>query len=140
GSRGTPRARAHPGIAGWMKKAFAAKLPDGSAALSEGGEGQGLSLAAFSRAPGTIPATVAPPRGPVTSLQEPLVAAMAPAQAPATRVASAAPQSEGFFSNLARRVGLGGSADTTASAPPIPAKPKIIEAKRNEPPRSEASA
>jgi hypothetical protein len=68
---------------------------------------------------------------------------MAPAQAPATRVASAAPtaQSEGFFSSLARRVGLGGSADTTASAPPpIPAKPKVIEAKRSEPPRLETSA
>jgi len=68
---------------------------------------------------------------------------MAPAQAPATRVASAAPtaQSEGFFSSLARRGGaLGGSADTTASAQPILAKPKVIEAKRNEPPRPEASA
>ena len=139
-SRGMPVARANPGIDGGMNKVFAAKLPDGSTGLSEGGEGQGLSLAAFSRAPGTIPATVNPPRGPVTSPQEPLVASMAPAQAPATRVASAAPQSEGFFSSLARRVGLGGSADTTASAQPIPAKPKIIEAKRNEPPRSEASA
>jgi len=126
-----------------MNKVFAAKLPVGSTGLSEGGEGQGLSLAALSRAPGTIPATVNPPRGPVTSPQEPLMASMAPAQAPApaTRVASAAPnaQSEGFFSSLARRVGLGGSADTTASAQPIPAKPKVIEAKRNEPPRSEAS-
>jgi murein L,D-transpeptidase YafK len=139
-SRGTPVARANPGIDGGMNKVFAAKLPDGSTGLSEGGEGQGLSLAAFTRAPGTIPATVNPPRGPVTSPQEPLVASMAPAQAPATRVASAAPQSEGFFSSLARRVGLGSSADTTASAQPIPAKPKVIEAKRNEPPRSEAAA
>jgi len=141
-SRGTPVARLNPGIDGGMNKVFAAKLPDGSTGLSEGGEGQGLSLAAFTRAPGTIPATVNPPRGPVTSPQEPLVASMAPAQAPATRVASAAPtaQSEGFFSSLARRVGLGGSADTTASAQPIPAKPKVIEAKRSEPPRLETSA
>jgi hypothetical protein len=67
---------------------------------------------------------------------------MAPAQAsgPTTRVASAAPnaQSDGFFSNLARKVGLGGT-DTTATAQPVPAKPKLIEAKRNEP-RPEASA
>ena len=69
---------------------------------------------------------------------------MGPAQAPApaTRVASAAPaQSDGFFSSLARKVGLG-SADTTASAPPPPpaAKPKVIEAKRTEPtPRPEAA-
>jgi murein L,D-transpeptidase YafK len=142
-SRGTPVARANTGIDGGMNRVFASKLPDGSTGLSEGGEGQGLSLAALSRAPGTIPATVNPPRGPVTSPQEPLVASMAPtaAPAPATRVASAAPnaQSDGFFSSLARRVGLGGSADTTASAQPIPAKPKVIEAKRNEPPRSEAS-
>jgi hypothetical protein len=68
---------------------------------------------------------------------------MAPAQAPtpATRVASAVPnaQSDGFFSSLARKVGLGG-ADTTATAQPIPAKPKVIEAKRNPPPRPETSA
>src|ERR1700694_335957 len=143
-SKGTPVARANPGIDGGMNKVFAAKLPDGSTGLSEGGEGQSLSLAALSRAPGTIPATVTPPHGPVTSPQEPLVASMAPAPtlAPATRVASAAPnaQSDGFFSNLARKVGLGSAADTTASAQPIPAKPKVIEAKRNEPPRPESSA
>jgi murein L,D-transpeptidase YafK len=142
-SRGTPVARANPGIDGGMNKVFAAKLPDGSTGLSEGGEGQGLSLV-LARAPGTIPSTVNPPRGPVTSPQEPLVASMAPAQAPAaaTRVASAAPnvQSDGLFSNLARKMGLGGAAaDTTASAQPIPAKPKVIEAKRNEPSRPEAS-
>src|ERR1700686_1580083 len=117
-SKGPPVARINTGIDGGMNKVFAARLPDGSTGLSEGGEGQGLSLAAFSRAPGTIPATVNPPHGPVTSPQEPLMASMAPAQAlaPATRVASAAPsgQSDGFFSSLARRAGLGGSADTTA--------------------------
>src|SRR6202171_3931113 len=143
-SRGTPVARINTGIDGGMNRVFAAKLPDGSTGLSEGGEGQGLSLVALSRAPGTIPSTVNPPRGPVTSPQEPLVASMAPAPtlAPATRVASAAPnaQSDGFFNNLARQVGLGGAADTPASAQPIPAKPKVIEAKRNEPPRSDASA
>jgi hypothetical protein len=144
-SRGTPVARANPGIDGGMNKVFAAKLPDGSTGLSEGGEGQALSLV-LARAPGTIPSTVNPPRGPVTSPQEPLVASMAPAQAaPAatTRVASAAPnaQSDSLFSSLARKMGLGGAAaDTTASAQPIPAKPKVIEAKRNEPSRPEASA
>jgi hypothetical protein len=65
---------------------------------------------------------------------------MGPAQAPApaTRVASAAPaQSDGFFSSLAKKVGLG-TADTTASAPPPspPAKPKGTEIK---PPRPEAT-
>ena len=142
-SRGTPVARANTGIDGGMNRVFAAKLPDGSTGLSEGGDGQGLSLAALTRAPGTIPAHVNPPRGPVTAPEEPLAASLAPAPAAATtRVASAAPneKSEGFFSSLARKVGLGGAADTTATAQPVPAKPKVIEAKRHEPPpRAEAS-
>src|ERR1700676_206575 len=125
-SRGTPMARTNTGIDGGMNKVFAAKLQDGSTGLSEGGEGQGLSLV-LARAPGTIPSTVNPPRGPVTSPDEPLVASMAPAQAatPAARVASAAPaaQSDGFFSSLARKVGLGGAADTTATTQPVPVKP-----------------
>jgi murein L,D-transpeptidase YafK len=143
-AKGTPVARLNTGIDGGMNKVFAARVPNGSTGLSEGGEGQGLSLLTMARAPGTIPATVNPPHGPVTSPDEPLVASMAPSSAPAaaaappTRVASAAPsntQSDGggFFSNLARKVGLSGAvaADTTASAQPapVPAKPKIIEAK-----------
>ena len=57
-------------------------------------------------------------------------------------MASAAPnaQSDGFFSNLARKIGFGGAADTTASAQPIPAKPKVIEARRNEPAPKTAAA
>src|ERR1700710_2101727 len=55
GARGTPVARINTGIDGGMNKVFAAKLQDGSTGLSEGGEGQGLSLLAMSRAPGTIP-------------------------------------------------------------------------------------
>ena len=142
-AKGTAVARSNTGIDGGMNRVFASKLPDGSTGLSEGGDGQGLSLVALSRAPGTIPSHVNPPRGPVTSPEEPLAASMAPAQAPtpATRVASAVPnaQSDGFFSNLARKVGLGG-ADTTATAQPIPVKPKVIEAKRNPPPRPETPA
>ena len=145
-AKGTPVARINTGIDGGMNKVFAAKLPDGNTGLSEGGDGQGLSLLALSRAPGTIPPTVNPPRGPVTSPEEPLVASMAPAHAaaPSTRMASAAPNASsdgGFFSSLARKVGLGGAAaDTTASAQPIPpAKPKVIEARRNEPPHPEAA-
>lgn len=143
-SRGTPVARINTGIDGGMNRVFAARVPDGSTGLSEGGDGQGLSLAALTRAPGTIPAHVNPPRGSVSAPDEPLavsMAAQAPA-APATRVASAAPseKSDSFLSSLARKVGLG-SADTTSSAPPpVPAKPKVIEAKRHEPaPRIEAS-
>lgn len=142
-AKGTPVVRMNTGIDGGMHKVFAAKLPDASTGLSEGGEGQSLSLLALSRAPGTIPPTVNPPHGPVTSPQEPFVASVAPAPAPAAKLASASPpnaQSDGFFSNLARKVGFGGN-ETTASAQPIPSKPKVIEAKRHEPPsRPNASA
>src|ERR1700686_4552193 len=88
-AQGTPVARINTGIDGGMNKVFASKLPDGSTGLSEGGDGQGLSLLALSRAPGTIPPHVNPPHGPVTSPDEPLAASLAPAQAPspATRVA-----------------------------------------------------
>jgi murein L,D-transpeptidase YafK len=138
-ARGTPVAQTNTGIDGGMNRVFAARVPAGSTGLSEGGDMQGLALLTMARAPGTIPSTVNPPRGSVSSPQEPLIASMGPAQAPApaTRMASAAPaQSDGFFSSLARKVGLG-SADTTASAPPPPppAKPKAVEAKRNEPPQ-----
>ena len=143
-ANGTPVARLNTGIDGGMNKVFASKLQNGSTGLSEGGDGQGLSLVMV-RAPGTIPPTVNPPHGPVTSPDEPLTASLAPVAAPATRVASAAPsqQEDGFFSSLARKVGLGG-ADTTATtgpATPAPAaKPKTVVAKRNDaPPRPEAS-
>ncbi|HEY3795678.1 MAG TPA: murein L,D-transpeptidase family protein [Bradyrhizobium sp.] len=130
-AKGTPMARLNTGIDGGMNKVFAAKLPDGNTGLSDGGAGQSLSLLALSRAPGTIPSHVNPPHPP--TLEEPAVAATAPS----TRMAAAAPSepSEGFFSSLARKVGFGGTADTTATAPPPApaAKPKVIAAKRTEP-------
>jgi hypothetical protein len=131
-----------------MNKIFAARVPDGNTGLSEGGDAQGLSLLSMARAPGTIPATVNPPRAPSDNLllgapEEPKIAVAATPAAGPTRVANAAPQSDGFFSNLARKVGIGGTADataTTASTPPPPAKPKVIEAKRTEPPQRPAAA
>jgi hypothetical protein len=125
-SKGTPVARLNTGIDGGMNKVFAAKLPGAETGLSESGEGQSLSLLALSRAPGTIPSHVNPPRNPLLASQEEPVVAVTPAAAPATRVASVAPEakSEGFFSSLARKVGLSG---TTSTA--VPAKPKVIEAK-----------
>ena len=142
-SKGIPVAKLNTGIDGGMNQIFASHVPGASTGLSEGGDGQGLSLMSVSRAPGTIPGTVNPPRAPwQQGTDEPVVAASSPAptaQAPATRVASAAPtaapqQSEGFFSSLARKVGIGGAtADTTASAPPQPAaaaKPKAAEANK----------
>src|ERR1700676_534199 len=152
-ARGTPVARVGTGIDGGMHKVFAAKLPGGNTGLSEGG--QGLALLTLEKAPGTIPSHVNIPRGPVTSPDDPFAASLATAASPeaATRVASAAPkaqsqntqsqdtqsqntQSEGFFSSLARKVGLGGSADTTATASQSAiAKPKVAEAR----PRPEAA-
>jgi hypothetical protein len=154
-ARGTPVAQMNTGIDGGMNKVFAARVPEGNTGLSEGGDSQGLSVLAMSRAPGTIPSTVNPPHAtasPSNNLlqgapEEPkLAAAPAPTAGP-TRVANAAPtaQNDGFFSSLARKVGIGGTADatattaTTTSAPP-PAKPKLSEAKRTDAlPRPEAS-
>ncbi len=137
-SHGTPVAKLNTGIDGGMNQVFASHVPGGSTGLSEGGDGQGLSLFAVTRAPGTIPGTVNPPRAPWQTQQgpEPVVASAPPQgqaapQGPGTRVASAAPaqqqQSEGFFASLGRKIGIGGAtADTTASAPPpaASAKPK----------------
>jgi hypothetical protein len=136
-AKGTPVAKLNTGIDGGMNQVFASKVPGASTGLSEGGDGgENLSLA-FSTMPGTIPGTVNPPRAPDDAAA---VVAAAPAAQPApvaapaqTRVASASPsgeKSEGFFASLARKVGIAG-ADTTASAapPPVPAKPKVAEAK-----------
>ena len=145
-ARGTPVARINTGIDGGMNRVFAAKLPGGNTGLSDGGSG--LALLTLDKAPGTIPQHVNPPHGPVTSPDEPLVASMAPSE-PVTRVASATPaaqttqpqsgQSEGFFSSFARKIGLGGTADTTATTPPpaaAPARPKLADAR----PRPEKSS
>ena len=147
-SKGTPVARINTGIDGGMNKVFAARVPDGNTGLSEGGDGQSLSLLALSRAPGTIPSHVNPPRAPSDNLllgapEEPKLAAVPAPPAPApTRVANAAPnaQNDGFFSSLARKIGLGGTTDATASTSPPPAKPKVIEAKRTEPPAAPKAA
>jgi len=126
-AKGTPVARANTGIDGGMNKVFAARVPDGNTGLSEGGDGQGLSLLALSPRAGHHPLHVNPPKAPVrqsadgcAGAAEACRQAPAPAPAPAappTRVANAAPAAEndGFFSNLARKVGLGGPADATAS-------------------------
>jgi murein L,D-transpeptidase YafK len=141
-SRGTPVARMNTGIDGGMNKIFAAKIPEGSTGLSEEAEGSTLQILAMSRAPGTIPGTVNPPKpnfgatAPAPQ-EEPVVAVAAPAAN--TRVATAQPaeKSGGFFSNLGRKMGMG-TADTTAtaSAPPAaaaapaaPAKPAVAVTK-----------
>jgi murein L,D-transpeptidase YafK len=138
--RGTPVAKLHTGIDGGMHQVFAARVPGGNTGLSEGD----AQISPFTPAPGTIPGTVNPPHEP--TMED--MAAAAPAASPApSRVAANTPasaaaasssstQSDGFFANLVRKVGLGGASDTTASA--ATAKPKMADAKRSEPPRPEA--
>lgn len=137
-SKGTPVARMNTGIDGGMNKIFAAKIPEGSTGLSEEAEGSTLQMLAMSRAPGTIPGTVNPPKPnfaatAAATQEEPVVAVAAPTAN--MRVATAQPaEKSGFFSGLARKMGLG-TADTTAtaSAPPpataAPAKPAVAAAK-----------
>ncbi|MBV9532055.1 MAG: hypothetical protein JO283_13540 [Bradyrhizobium sp.] len=140
-AKGTPVAKLNSGIDGGMNEVFAAHLPNGNTGLSDGGEGQALSLASSSRTPGTIPSTVNPPHAP--NADDAAAAVSAPA--PATRIASAAPgaQSEGFFTGLARKIGLSNAAaDTSASAPvaqSTPVKPKVAETRRSEPPKAVAA-
>jgi murein L,D-transpeptidase YafK len=149
-AKGIPVAQRRPDIDGGMNRIFAAKIPDASTGLSES-DGPGLQTASFSKLPGTIPPTVNPPRSAATPPASD-VATAAPVAAPATRVASATPdQSDGFFSSLARKVGLASNTDTTASAPPPAApttptkparastKPKVMEAKNGAPPKATES-
>ena len=73
-AKGTPVARINTGIDGGMNKVFAAKLPDGNTGLSEGGDSQSLQTLALSRAPGTIPSTVNPPKPNLAQPEEPAAA------------------------------------------------------------------
>jgi murein L,D-transpeptidase YafK len=135
-SKGTPMAQLNTGIDGGMHRVFAARVPNGNTGLSEAGPTPSM-FNPPERAPGTIPLDhVNPPRGSVTSPDEPLTASLSSSSS--TRVAAApSGESEGFFSSLARKFGSNASADTTAAVPPpTPAKPKIAEVK---PPRHEAS-
>ena len=142
-ARGTPVARINTGIDGGMNRVFAAKLPDGDTGLSEGGDGQSLSLSLRAR-PAPFRSTVNPPRGPVSSPDEPLAASMTPRRLPsacdAGRVRRAEAQSDGFFSAASpARSASAARADTTAScAAAVPAKPKA-RGQATKPPRPDAS-
>lgn len=134
-NRGTPSVVARKGIDGGMHALFAAKTPNGSTGLSDP---KGSSLVAYSGVP-PVPPNVNPPApaegavafaatpssngGDFLSTSNPTPARAEPAKPPSAgvRVASA-PSSgtEGFFSSLARKIGLGGrDSDTTATTPPV---------------------
>jgi hypothetical protein len=132
------------GIDGGMNALFAAKTPNGSTGHSE--ERSHNPLVASSAVP-PVPPSVNPPASPETSvafaatstnyggdyMSSPASPAAAtasraePAKQPSAnspvRVASASSSgSEGFFSSLARKIGIGGGSDTTATTTPAPAK------------------
>src|SRR3979409_1332769 len=66
-AKGTPVAKLNTGIDGGMNLIFAARVPGGNTGLSEGGDGQGLSLLSMGRAPRTTHAHVQPPRDAATA-------------------------------------------------------------------------
>jgi murein L,D-transpeptidase YafK len=139
-AKGTPVAMRRPDIDGGMNKVFASKIPEGSTGLSEP-DVPGMQSAALARAPGTIPPHVNPPKPNIAPSSASLFAASEEpvvAVTPNTRVASASSEG-GFFSNLAKKVGIGGSSETTATTPaPMPvAKPKAVTA--NKPPAAPAA-
>jgi murein L,D-transpeptidase YafK len=114
-AKGIPVAKLNTGIDGGMNQIFASRVPGGSTGLSEGGEGQGLSLAGLSPAPGTVPSHVNPPRA--MNADEVAVAAPPESAAPSTRAtAVSAPEKSTLMSTL-RKVGANATADTTATTP-----------------------
>lgn len=147
-AKGTPMARMNTGIDGGMNKIFAAKIPEGSTGLSEGAEGTTLQMLAMSKAPGTIPGHVNPPKPNLDAVaaapqEEPVVAVSAPAAS--SRVAAAQPAEKsqeksqgGFFSSLGRKMGMG-TADTTATTPPPQATASVAPAAAPTTPPTAAS-
>jgi murein L,D-transpeptidase YafK len=137
-SKGTPMAQLNTGIDGGMHRVFASRVPNGNTGLSEAGPTPSM-FNPPERAPGTIPLDhVNPPRGSVTSPDEPLTASLSSSS---TRVAAApGGESEGFFSSLARKFGGTASADATATVatpPPTPAKPKVADVKPSKSAKTE---
>ena len=146
-AKGTPVAHLNTGIDGGMNKVFAARVPNGYTGLSDGGDGQNLSLSSLSRAPGTIPSTVNPPHVPGSDDAAPpgRLAAPAPAAAPvaatpasSTRVAAAAADRAvgrvPSAASPARSASASAASDITARhQAPAPAKPRVAEHQTGDP-------
>jgi murein L,D-transpeptidase YafK len=128
-AKGTPVARLNTGVDGGMNQVFASHVPGGaSTGLSDGGEGQGLSLASMSMAPGTIPSHVNPPAAPGPD-----------EAAPSSRVAAVtAPEKAGLMANLRKAGTTGALAANATGATAKPAetraepKPKAVASKPAE--------
>ncbi|MBY0382172.1 MAG: hypothetical protein K2W78_09680 [Xanthobacteraceae bacterium] len=109
-SRGVPLAKSRAGIDGGMHPVFATKLPDSSSiAIADISD---YTVSANGPAPGTIPAYVNPPKAPESSVFDSVPTAAANDPVDPKLVSSPAPaetgsaSSGGFFSNLARKVGM----------------------------------
>lgn len=116
-SKGVPVAARRPDIDGGMHRIFASKLPEASTGLSD--SEAGIQTSAFTRAPGTIPATVNPPKSAASDDGLMSVAAVTPVSTPGPKSSETG---GGFFNSLAKKVGLGGS-DT--AKPAAAEKPKL---------------
>jgi murein L,D-transpeptidase YafK len=130
-AKGTPMARLNTGVDGGMNPVFAARVPGGaSTGLSDAGEPQGLTLANFSAAPGTIPSTVNPPSAPGPD----------EAAAPTSRVAAVAPpEKSGLLSSL-RKAGSTGAIAANAGASTAKTTEKTAESKAAPAPKLAAVA
>jgi murein L,D-transpeptidase YafK len=145
-TRGTPSVAQRKGIDGGMHPLFAAKTPNGNTGLSDT---KSYTLASYAPVP-PVPPSVNPPASPdgptamVTAQPTPggeFLSSSTPAIARAesskqqasapVRVASApSSSSDGFFSNLVRKIGFGGSDNTAStSAPAKQAAPQPVKQK-----------
>lgn len=128
-SRGAPLAKSRAGIDGGMHPVFANKLPDAASIATA--DINDYTVSANGPAPGTIPAYVNPPKAPESSVFDSVPVAVATTDSSDPKLtASAAPAetgsaSGGFFSNLARKVGLrkDDTEQQTAAQPAVAAKP-----------------
>ncbi len=136
-ARGTPVAKLNTGIDGGMNQVFASHVPGGSTGLSEGGDGQGLSLLSISRAPGTIPGTVNPPRAPWQA-QQGMSLSLRPRR-PRKDLARGSPPPRRHSSN-SPRASSPASGARSASAAPTPRQARRLPRTRQAEGGSQAAA
>jgi hypothetical protein len=121
-ARGTPLAKSRAGIDGGMHPVFATKLPDSqSIAMSDVND---YTVPATAPAPGTIPPYVNPPKAPESSVFDtPAAVSTDSTDSKLTSSPAATGSSSGgFFSSLAKKVGLAKDEPEQATAVPA-AKP-----------------
>lgn len=139
-AKGVAIAARRPDIDGGMNRIFASKLPEASTGLSDPIV-PGIESV---RAPGTIPPHVNPPKPNLAPSSASLFASESSAEpmvavTPGTKVASASSEG-GFFRNLAKKVGMGGSSETTATTTPASTASATAAAKAKATPAAKPAA